>query len=200
MINELKNKIQIKIKRQIITRGDCQFLPDRIVEELNINISYNTLRRFFRVDSNTTVEASSTTLNILSKFIGHKTFEDLQKNLEWSSEWEALLTSNVLIDQLNEKAIISRLEMIFHGNRNFTVVFVSILRELFLLNEIGVIDKIFKNSTFKFEKLTYSEILYIGNGIGSIFRKIKWEEKSMMLLLKNKKIVDQLFLIFVVYS
>jgi hypothetical protein len=200
MTEQLKSKIEIKIKRSIRTRGDCQYLSNLISADLNIEISYNTLRRFFGVESNTKIKASNSTLNILSKFIGHKTFEDFQNNLEWSWEWESQLKSNILIDDLNEKKIITNLKLLYHENKNFTVIFVSIIRELFLLNEIALVNKIFKISTFNFEKLTYSEILYIGTGIGSIFRKIKLEEKTWVLLLKNKKIVDHIFLAFVDYS
>lgn len=41
MLNELKNKI--KIKRQIITRSDCQFLSDKIIEEGSVALIKKSL-------------------------------------------------------------------------------------------------------------------------------------------------------------
>ena len=65
MNKKLITKIEKKIGRQILKRGDCQYLSDRIFEDNNNNtLSYNTIRRAFYLDINSNVQVSRSTLNI----------------------------------------------------------------------------------------------------------------------------------------
>jgi hypothetical protein len=48
--------------------------------------------------------------------------------------------------------------------------------------------------------LTYSEVIYIGNGVGSILRKLNLCDERLALLMKNKRFLQFIFLSFVDYS
>lgn len=51
MIEELKKLIEEKIKRKVKTRGDCEFISNAILETLDIEISYSTIKRFYGLTS-----------------------------------------------------------------------------------------------------------------------------------------------------
>ena len=177
MIERLKKNIEVKLGREIRRRGDCQYLSDQINEELKATLSYNTIRRTFGVESGCKIKPRNSTLNILSQFIGCKSFEEFSKETDWLKEWSLQIRISGWIDRMDNEEIISNLIAAWFKNDNFSISFVSILRELFLLGNFQLINKIFKNSAFEFERLTYSEILYIGNGTGSILRKIKMQPR-----------------------
>jgi len=200
MIDELKKVIESKIGRQIEGRGDCQFLSDKINEELNEILSYNTLRRVFGLENGCEIKPRISTLNILAQFVGYKSFLLFKKNADWSREWSTQLRVNGWIDRMDDQEIISELTLARHRNDDFSTSLVSILRELFLLGNIKLIDKIFKNPNFKLDHLTYSELLFLANGIGSILRKIKIDKAELVTLLNNKKFTEYVFLSFVDYS
>lgn len=200
MIESLKKNIEVKIGREIRRRGDCQYLSDRLHEELDETLSYNTIRRAFGIESNCKIKPRNSTLNILSKFIGYKSFENFSRETDWRQEWSLQIRISGWVDRMDEQEIIGSLTSAWFKNDNFSISFVSIIRELFLLGNIELIDKLFKNSAFEFDRLTYSEVLYIGNGVGSILRKMKLSNEDLALLLKNKCFVQYIFLSFVDYS
>jgi hypothetical protein len=200
MIESLKKNIEVKLGREIRRRGDCQYLSDRIHEELDETLSYNTIRRAFGVESDCHIKPRISTLNILSQFIGYKTYKDFYKESDWSQEWSLQIRISGWVDRMDEQEIIGSLTSAWFKNDNFSISFVSIIRELFLLGNIQLINKIFKNSAFEFDRLTYSEVLYIGNGVGSVLRKIKMTNEDLAILLKNERFVQHIFLSFVDYS
>lgn len=200
MIGELKKVIESKLGRQIERRGDCQFLSDRINEELNAFLSYNTIRRVFGVENGCEIKPRISTLNILAQFVGYKSFELFKNNADWSRKWSTQLRVNGWIDRMDDQEIISELTLARHRNDDFSMSLVIILRELFLLGNIKLIDKIFKNPNFKLDHLTYSELLFLANGVGSILRKIKIDNAGLGTLLNNKKFTEYVILSFVDYS
>jgi hypothetical protein len=200
VIGELKKVIESKLGRQIERRGDCQFLSDRIDEELNEFLSYNTIRRVFGVENGCEIKPSISTLNILAQFIGYKSFELFKKNADWSREWSTQLRVNGWIDRMDDQEIIIELTLARHRNDDFLISLVSILRELFLLGNIQLINRIFKNPNYKLDHLTYSESLFLANGVGSILRKIEIDETVLVTLANNKKFIENVILSFVDYS
>jgi hypothetical protein len=72
MIEILQSEIQQKLGVRIKKRGDCQFLSDAILGEVGETLNYNTIRRFFGVDKNTTARPSINTLDLFSKFLGYE--------------------------------------------------------------------------------------------------------------------------------
>ena len=52
MIFLLKKEVEKKIGQSILNRGDCELLANAILETLDIEISYNTIRRLFGLAPN----------------------------------------------------------------------------------------------------------------------------------------------------
>ena len=61
MIDILKKEIENQYGRKILDRGDCEFIANYILEKFDINISYNTLRRFFGLVDKTKPKTSTLT-------------------------------------------------------------------------------------------------------------------------------------------
>ena len=200
MIKGIQSKIERKISRKIKTRGDCQYLSDRIHIELNKNLSYNTIRRVFGIQLDCNTKSSIKTLNILSQFIGFDSFELYKRERNWNKGAEIQLQICGWINRMDDDQLVCKLNSSWVKDEKFSVTFVFILRELFLLKKFDLIDNLIRNTNTNFEGFSYSELLYIGNGIGSIFSKIKLENEELVRLLKNDFFIDYVFLIFVDYS
>ena len=200
MIKGIQSKIERKISRKIKTRGDCQYLSDRIHIELNKNLSYNTIRRVFGIQLDCNTKSSIKTLNILSQFIGFDSFELYKRERNWNKGGEIQLQICGWINRMDDDQLVCKLNSSWVKDEKFSVTFVFILRELFLLKKFDLIDNLIRNTNTNFEGFSYSELLYIGNGIGSIFPKIKLENEELVRLLKNDFFIDYVFLIFVDYS
>ena len=201
MNKKLIIKIEKKIGRQILKRGDCQYLSDRIFEDNNNNtLSYNTIRRAFNLDINSNVQVSKSTLNIFSQFVGYNSYDEYNRMANYSDEWTLKTKFSGLINRMDEDELVDELNLAWRNNENFAITFVSVLRELLLLGKIKLVNDLILKSKIDLDNLNYSELIFIGNGIGSVLRKIKLNDKDLILLLKNKFFLDYVFLIFVDYS
>ena len=74
MEKKLRDITQEKIGFSITSLKDSKRLSEIIAKENDIDISYNTIRRFFGVVKN--VQASNFTLDTLSKFNGFDNYSD----------------------------------------------------------------------------------------------------------------------------
>jgi len=74
-IHQLKLYIERVLGRRILSSGDCRFLFHQITQQLNLTLSFNTLRRFFNL-MDTKHAQSVYTLNILSAYCGFASFDD----------------------------------------------------------------------------------------------------------------------------
>lgn len=70
----LKVAVTRKFGRPVINRPDCEELSQEIYAEVHEHISYNTLRRFFKIADQDRHQASRSTLNILARYIGYKNY------------------------------------------------------------------------------------------------------------------------------
>ena len=200
MNKNLKNKIEKKIGRKILNRGDCHYLSERIFNEINKNISYNTLRRAFDLDIRSNIKASNSTLNILSNFIGYNSYNEYNRESNWTKKWDLKIKVCGLINRMEDDELIYELNLAWVKNDNFAIIFVGVLRELLLLGKIKLANDVILKSKIDLVDLNYSELIFIGNGIGSVLRKIEVDEDDLEMLLKNKFFVDYIFLLFVDYS
>ena len=200
MNKKLIIKIEKKIGRQILNRGDCQYLSDRIFEENNNTLSYNTIRRAFNLDINSKVQVSKSSLNIFSQFVGYNSYDEYNRMANYSDKWILKLDICSLINRMDSDEIIKHLNVAWHKNENFSISFVGVIRELLLLGKVKLVIDIILESRIDLHDLNYSELLFVGNGIGSVLRKIKLNDKDLILLLNNKFFLDYVFLIFVDYS
>lgn len=74
----LRTRIEEKFNLKISNTYDCKLLSEFIFKENNLLISYNTLRRFFKILPNSTFP-SLYTLDLLSKLIGFSDFMSLRE-------------------------------------------------------------------------------------------------------------------------
>jgi len=79
MIEKLKNEIEIKIGRKISYQKDCIYLSANILEQSKAYISPATLRRVFGFLA-TNSNPSRVTLDILSRFVAYKDWDDFIQN------------------------------------------------------------------------------------------------------------------------
>ena len=67
MIIELKKEVEAKFGKKVENRGDCEMISNTILELLDVEISYNTLRRMYELVPYT--KPNTKTLNTLNKRI-----------------------------------------------------------------------------------------------------------------------------------
>ena len=152
------------------------------------------------MDSNSNVKASKSTLNILSEFVGYKSYDEYNIQSNWNYLWAYKIKICGLINRMDEDELIYELNLAYSKNENFSVSFVTVIRELLLLKEIRLLNNIILKSNFVLEDFNYSELVFIGNGLGSSLRKINLKNDELILLLNNKFFIDFVFKIFVDYS
>jgi len=86
MIDLLKKQIEQKIRKEITNRGDCEMISNAILQTLDVNISYNTIRRLFGLATYT--KPNKKTLDILSKFLGYKNYFHFSQNAQYKEKTE----------------------------------------------------------------------------------------------------------------
>ena len=77
MITELKKEVESKFGKKIEKRGDCEMISNAILEILDIEISYNTLRRLYGLAPYT--KPNTKTLNTLAQFVGYNNYYHFSK-------------------------------------------------------------------------------------------------------------------------
>ena len=146
-------------------------ISNAILQTLDVNLSYNTLRRLFGLASHT--KPNKKTLDTLSQFVGYKkitfTFHkmppfkentELQRDIYkilYNEDKEALteLINNKKVNQQNYASFIAQLSG----------------RELLHTKNYDILNELYKLRGLDYKTFTYSELLHIGNSIGLIIRK-----------------------------
>jgi hypothetical protein len=67
LIDILKTEVEHFLGRKITKRGDCEYLSHAIFDSLNIEVSFNTLRRIYGLLPPTNPNIK--TLNTLAQFL-----------------------------------------------------------------------------------------------------------------------------------
>ena len=197
----LKEEVELKLGKKIINRGDCQLLSDLIFEQQKKQISYNTLRRFFKVDKIADHKPSSQTLNVLSKFVGHENYFSFTSGEPSKASWELQNELFYYLDQLDttnlQNFLIScRIQKAPNLIELLTVCF----RELLLSKNYKAVHEISQSKGLNLFGLSYSERVQFGRSVGLVMRKIKIPKKELIALGENNVFLEMVFLIFVDYS
>ncbi len=195
MIHILKKGIEEKIGRKIKNRGDCELLSNAILDVLDIDLSYNTIRRFYGLAPST--KPNSKTLNTLALFIGYNSYLHFVQN--YNSEDRKTLSQSVFkaINNFSDDEIILLIKNVKRSGDDFPSFVVILIRELLHNRNFKLINKIFNLKELAFASFSYSEVLFIGNSIGLLFRKNYYFDTD---LLQNINFLQCVFLIFVDYS
>ena len=195
MIHILKKRIEEKIGTKIENRGDCELLSNAILDILDIDLSYNTIRRLYGLAPST--KPNSKTLNTLALFIGYNSYVHFVQN--YNIEDRKTLSQSVFqaVNNFNDDEIILLVKKIKRSSDDFPSFVVILIRELFHDRHFKLINKIFNLKELAFASFSYSEVLFIGNSIGLLFRKNNFFDTD---LLKNINFLQCVFLTFVDYS
>ena len=195
MIENLKKEIAKKIKREIKNRGDCVFLSNAIFEILDIEISYNTLRRFYNLLPST--KTSIKTFNTLAQFIGYKNYIDFTQNYKYKEKINITEIIYKTVSENDSEEIINLVNKTKNNSEDFISMIIILIRELWHNENYNLINKIFRLKALNYNSFSYYEVLKLGNSIGLLIRK---KSKIEPILLNNINFLECVFLIFVDYS
>jgi len=195
LIENLKKEIAKKIKREIKNRGDCVFLSNAIFEILDIEISYNTLRRFYNLLPST--KTSIKTFNTLAQFIGYKNYIDFTQNYKYKEKINITEIIYKTVSENDSEEIINLVNKTKNNSEDFISMIIILIRELWHNENYNLINKIFRLKALNFNSFSYYEVLKLGNSIGLLIRK---KSKIAPILLNNINFLECVFLIFVDYS
>ena len=195
LIKVLKKEIAKKIKREIKSSGDCIFLSNAIFEILDIDISYNTIRRFYNLLPST--NPSIKTLNTLAQFIGYRNYIDFTQNFKYKEKINLTEIIYKSVSENNNEEIVNFVNKSKKSSEDFISLVIILIRELWHNGNYRLINRIFNLKALNFDSFSYDEVLKLGNSIGLLIRK---KNKLHPLLLNNINFLDCVFLIFVDYS
>lgn len=201
MEERLKAEVELKLGRKILSRGDCQLLADLIFEQQHKQVSYNTFRRFFKVDKTAVHQASIQTLNVLSSFIGFSNYFSFTSGDPSKSSWEL---QNELYFRLAEDNTTMLLNFLIACRIQKVPQFIDLLtvcfRELLLSGNYSSVHEICRSKGLNLLELSYSERVQFGRSVGLLLRKISVPKKELIALAENNIFMEMVFLIFVDYS
>ena len=195
MIHVLKQEIKKKTGKTILNRGDCELLSNVILETLDIEISYNTIRRLFGLAPN--VKPNKNTLNVLAQFIGYKNYIHFtQTHLQEKSNNLSVLIFRTVYDS-DKVEIINLVQKTKRSSEDFVNFIIILSRELLHNKQYEVLSQVFDLEELAYENFSYTEILHIGNSIGLLLRNQHLKDNE---LLHNTNFLRCVYLIFVDYS
>jgi hypothetical protein len=197
MIEELKIEVEKNFGRKISNRGDCELLSDDLFKKLNVNISYNTLRRLFGISEYRKPRES--TLDILAQYIGFNSYQDFTKRFHEIDVWPIWQQLYVTLANGNSEQILEFLRTRKMMQDQFSITFTIAIRELINRKDTATLIRIFREPVFQFEQLPFDEVTQIGVLIGLHFRDFH-DQKVEEVLLLEPNFRDLVVKIFVDYS
>ena len=96
---KLKKVTENKIGFKITNLSESKRLSEIILISNDLNLNYNTIRRFFGVVKS--VKASNYTLDTLAIFNGYKSYNDFLINFGLQNKWK---TELLIIDLIHQKS------------------------------------------------------------------------------------------------
>lgn len=195
MIDILKKKLEEKIGRSITNRGDCELLSNIILETIDIEISFNTLRRLYGILPST--NPNKKTLSTLAQFLGYRNYFHFTQNYSYKEKIDLTETIYKAIAENDHEKIINLVNKTKNSSQDFVTMIIILLRELWHNEDYNLINRIFKLKALDFNSFSYYEILKLGNTVGLLIRA---KSKIPDILLNNINFLESVFLIFVDYS
>ena len=169
MLYQLKNKVSHKCGFKIKNRGDCVRLSKIIYVETGIDLSYNTLRRFYGVVQGT--KPSNSTLNTLSIYVGYNSYVNFCAAYPQKKNWDIhqKIYNNIVIDP---KYALALMEDEFISPENYLELLITLIGGLTVTKNIDVLKLVFNSPLLDPKLYNYSEILYIGNCVGPMLKQM----------------------------
>lgn len=170
MIYQLKNKTSQKCGFKIKNRGDCLRLSEMILMETGIDLSYNTLRRFYGVVQGT--RPSISTLNTLSIYIGYSSYVDFCAAYPQKKNWDIhqKIYNHIVVDP---KCALNLMENEFSSPEDYLELLITLIGGLTVTKNIEVLKLVFNSPLLDPKRYDYSEALYLGNCVGPMFKQME---------------------------
>ena len=198
MEKKLRDITEEKIGFSITSLKDSKRLSQIIAKENDIDISYNTIRRFFGVVKN--VQASNFTLDTLSKFNGFDTYSDFMLNFKLRNKWREEFEISKIIHRGNDEKLLKYIEGNLNQSRGFSLKLIQIIRELLLIRNFNLIRRIFDLKKMNAANFNYDDTVLIGMSIGYLISVVNIKNKMFNKLILNENFQDLVITIFVDYG
>ena len=195
MLDILKKEIEKKLGQKILNRGDCELLSNAILETIDIEISYNTIRRLFGLAPN--VKANKKTLNTLAKFIGYKHYIHFTQTYLKEEKHHLSVLVFRAVYHADKTKIIKLVQNTKSSPEDFVSFIIILSRELLYNKQYSILNQVFELEELAYDNFSYSEVLFIGNSIGLLLRKQHLKDKAF---LHNTNFLRCVYLTFVDYS
>ena len=198
MEKKLRDITQEKIGFSITSLKDSKRLSEIIAKENDIDISYNTIRRFFGVVKN--VQASNFTLDTLSKFNGFDNYADFLINYKLRNKWTQEFEISKIIHNSENELLLEYIENNLSKTRSFNLKLIQIIRELLLIGNFKLVCSIFELKKMNANNFNYDDAVLIGMSIGYVINQIDIENKEFNKVILNENFQDLVITIYVDYS
>jgi hypothetical protein len=118
MLNILKKLVETKIERTVKTRGDCQLISDAILESLDVEISYSTIKRVYGLNAST--KPNTRTLNILANFVGYNNYSHFIQTYNFESSNNLNFQIYKVISKMDHVKIVKLINATKKSTQNFS--------------------------------------------------------------------------------
>ena len=170
MENKLREITESKIGFKIKSLKESKRLSEIIAKENDIDISYNTIRRFFGVVKN--VQASNFTLNTISKFNGFDNYSDFIINFKLRNKWSQEFEISKIIHNDEGDKLLAYVDNNISQTKSFNLKFIQIIRELILIKNFNLVRRIFELKKMNANNFIYDDKVLIGMSIGYLIRVV----------------------------
>ena len=198
MEEKLKEITETKIGFKIRSLKDSKRLSQIIAKENDIDISYNTIRRFFGIVKN--VQASNLTLDTFSKFNGFDNYSDFIINFKLKTKWQQEFEISKIIHNNEDDKLLKYVDANLSQKRRFNLKLIQIIRELMLIENFDLIRRIFELKKMNANNFNYDDTVLIGMSIGYLIRVIDIKNIAFNKLILNENFQDLVITIFVDYG
>ena len=198
MEKKLRDITVEKIGFKIKSLKDSKRLSQIIAKENDIDISYNTIRRFFGIVKN--VQASNFTLDTLSKFNGFDNYSDFMVNFKLKNKWSEEFEISKIIHKSMDDQLLKYIEDNLSHKRSFNLKLIQIIRELLLIGNFNLIRRIFELKKMNANNFNYDDKVLMGMSIGNLVSVVNVKNKMFNKLILNENFQDLIITIFVDYG
>jgi hypothetical protein len=198
MEEKLKNITEEKIGFRIKTLKDSKRLSQIIAKENDVDISYNTIRRFFGVVKN--VQASNFTLDTLSRFNSFENYSDFIVNHKLMYRWRQEFEISKIIHRGEDDKLLEYIDRSISQTKSFNLKLIQIIRELLLIGNFNLIRRVFELKKMNADNFNYDSKVLIGMSIGYLISIVNKKNKAFDELILNENFQDLVITIFVDYG
>jgi hypothetical protein len=198
MEEKLKNITEEKIGFRIKTLKDSKRLSQIIAKENDVDISYNTIRRFFGVVKN--VQASNFTLDTLSRFNSFENYSDFIVNHKLMYRWRQEFEISKIVHRGEDDKLLEYIDRSISQTKSFNLKLIQIIRELLLIGNFNLIRRVFELKKMNADNFNYDSKVLIGMSIGYLISVVNKKNKAFNELVLNENFQDLVITIFVDYG